>query len=52
MWALIELGRPLIHCKNAIFIYHDDLSKYMKVEWAISEDIFDCLFDVEIEKFL
>jgi len=32
IWALIELERPKIHCGNITFVYHDDFSKYMKVE--------------------
>jgi len=52
MWALIELRRPVIHCENTIFIYYDDLSKYMKVEGATSNDVFDYLFDVGVEKFI
>jgi len=52
MWASIELGRPLTHCKNTTFIYHDDLSKYMNVEGAPLEDAFDYFFDVGTEKFI
>ena len=46
MWALVKLGRPLIHYWNTTFVYHDDVSKYTKVEGATSKDIFDYLFDV------
>ena len=52
MQVLIELGRPLIRHGNATFIYHDDLSKWMKVEGAFSEDIFDYLFDIRVRKLL
>ena len=34
------------------FIYHDDFSKYMKVEGATSEDIFDYLFNLGVGNFL
>ena len=52
MFALIELERPLIHCGNTTFVYHDDLSKHMKVEIATSKGVFDYLFDIGAEKFL
>jgi len=42
----------LIHCRNTTFIYHDEFSKYMKVDGATSEDVFDYLFDLGVEKFL
>ena len=41
-----------MHCRNTTFIYHNDFSKYMKVEGAMSEDVFDYLFDLGAEKFL
>jgi len=46
MWELIAMGRPLMYCGNTTFIYHDNLSKYIKVEGATSEGVFDYLFDV------
>ena len=52
MWASIKRGKVLMHCKNTIFIYHSDFSKYMKVEGAISEEIFDYLFKVGAESYL
>ena len=52
MWILIKLAKPLIHCGNTAFIYRDDLSKYIKVEGATLEDVFDYLFDVRAEKRL
>ena len=36
MWESIEREKILMHCENTI--YHDDFSKYMKVEGAASED--------------
>jgi len=36
IWALIEHERPLMHCRNTTFIYHNDLDKYMKVQGAAS----------------
>ena len=41
-----------MHCGNTTFIYHDKFSKYMKVEGATSEDVFDYLFDLGAGKFL
>jgi len=41
-----------MRCKNTTFIYHNDLNKNMKVEGAISKNIFDYLFDVRAENFL
>ena len=41
-----------MHCEKTTFVYHDDLSKYMKVEGATLEDIFYYLFNVGAEKFL
>jgi len=35
-----------MHCGNTTFVYHSEFSKYMKVEGATSEDVFDYLFDV------
>ena len=37
-----------MYCRNTTFIYHNDFSKYMKVEGAISKDV----FDAEAKKFL
>jgi len=51
-WTLIEQEKMLMHCDNAIFVYHNDFNKYMKVEGAISENVFDYLFDLRAEKFL
>jgi len=52
MWELIKQGKILMHCGNTTFIYHDEFSKYMKVNGATSEDVFDYLFDLKAEKFL
>ena len=41
-----------MHWGTTTFVYHNDLSKYMKVEDGISEDVLDYLFDVRAEKFL
>lgn len=41
-----------MHYGNTIFAYHNEFSKYMKIKGATSEDVFDCLFDVGIGKFL
>ena len=41
-----------MHCENTTFIYHEEFTKYMKVEGATSEDVFDYLFDLGVEKFL
>ena len=41
-----------MHSENTTFTYHNDFSKYMKVEGAIIEDVFDYRFDVGAEKFL
>ena len=30
-----------MHCGNTTFIYHEELSKYMKVERTTIEDLFD-----------
>jgi len=50
MWESIERGKMLMHCGNITFIYHDEFSKYMKVDGATSEDIFDYRFDMGAEK--
>ena len=41
-----------MHCENTTFTYDSEFKEYMKVEGAVSEDIFDYLFDVGAEKFL
>ena len=41
-----------MHYGNTTFIYHDDFSKYIKVDGAMLEDVFDYLFDLGAEKFL
>jgi len=41
-----------MHCGNTTFVYHSEFSKYMKVEGATEEDVFDYLFDVGAGKFL
>ena len=50
MWESIEQGKILMHCGNTTFIYHDDFSIY--VDRVMSEDVFDYLFDLGVEKFL
>ena len=42
----------LIHCGNTTFAYDNEFKDYMKVEEAVSEDIFDYLFDMGAEIFL
>ena len=51
-WDLIEKGKALMHCENTTFTYDNEFKEYMKVEGAVSEDIFDYFFDVGAEKFL
>jgi len=41
-----------MHCENTTFAYGNEFKEYMMVEGAISEDIFDYLFDVGAGKFL
>ena len=41
-----------MHCENTIFAYDNEFKEYMKVEGAVSEDIFDYLFDIGAGKFL
>ena len=41
-----------MHCGNPIFAYDNEFKEYMKVEEAVSEDIFDYLFDMGAKKFL
>ena len=50
-WALIEQGKILMHCRNTTFAYDNEFKDYMKVEGAVSEDIFDYLFDVGAKFF-
>jgi len=52
MWESIERGKILMPCGNTTFIYHNDISKYMKVDGAMLEYVFDYLFDLGAEKFL
>ena len=52
MSTLIEQGRTLMHCRSTTFIYHNDFTKYMKVERVTLEDVLDYLFDVRVRKFL
>jgi len=52
MCVLIEQGRIIIYYRNTSFIYHNEFSKYIKVEWASSKDVFDYVFDVGVGKFL
>ena len=40
-----------MHCENTTFAYDNEFKGYMKVEGAVSEDIFDYLFDVRAGKF-
>ena len=51
-WRLIERGKTLMHCRNAIFAYHNEFSEYIKVEKVTSENSFDYLFNVKPRKFL
>jgi len=41
-----------MHCGNTTFAYENEFKEHMKVEGAVSEDIFDYLFDVGAGKFL
>jgi len=41
-----------MHCGNITFVYDNEFKDYMKVEGVMSEDIFNYLFDVGVEKFL
>ena len=51
-WALIEQGKTLMHCENTTFACGNEFKEYMKVEGAVSEDIFDYFFNVGAGKFL
>ena len=52
MWALIKQERVVMYCGNTAFVYHNNFIKYMKVDGTTSEDAFDYLFDIRVEKFL
>ena len=52
MWALIEQGVMLIHCRNTTFVYHNQFSKYMKVEGAALEDVLIISLVLELQKCL
>jgi len=41
-----------MHCENTTFAYDNEFKDYMKVDRAVSEDIFDYLFNVGAGKFL
>ena len=41
-----------MQCRNITFAYHDEFSKYMKVEGVTSEDVVYYLFNFGAEKFL
>jgi len=51
-WESIERGKILMNCGNTTLIYHDDFSNYMKVDGAMSENVFDYLLDLRVGKFL
>ena len=51
-WALNERGKTLMRCGNTILVYDNEFKDYIKVEGAVSEDIFDYLFHIRAEKFL
>jgi len=44
--------KTLIHCENTTFAYDNEFKECMKVEGAVSEDIFYYLFNVGARKFL
>jgi len=52
MQESIERGKILMYFGSTTFIYHDEFSKYMKVEGVELEDIFDYLFNLGVAKFL
>jgi len=52
MWQSIERGKILTHCASTTFIYHKKFGKYMNVEGATLEDVFDYLFDLGAENCL
>jgi len=41
-----------MHYGNTTFAYSNEFKDYMRVKGAVSEDIFDYLFDFEAGKFL
>jgi len=41
-----------MHCKSDTFVYHEEFTKYMKMEGGTSKDIYDYLFDTGGENFL
>ena len=41
MWESIKREKILMHCKNTTFTYHEKFYKYMEIEGAILEDVFD-----------
>ena len=51
-YALIEQGKMLMHYGNIIFAYDNEFKECMKVEGAVSEDIFYYLFNLGARKFL
>ena len=52
MWVFIEQEKNTNALWNHIFIYHSDFNKYIKVEGANLENIFNYLFDIGVKKFL
>jgi len=51
-YPLIEQKKIFIYYGNTAFAYDNEFKEYMKVEGAVSEDIFDYLFYVGAETFL
>jgi len=41
-----------MRCGNTTFAYNNEFKDYIKMRGAMSEDIFDYLFDVRAEEFL
>jgi len=52
MWEAIERGTTLMHYKTSTFIYLEEFNKYMKIDRATLEDIFDYHFYMRARKFL
>ena len=52
MLAINQTRKNINALWNTTFSYNNELKDYMKVEGAVSEDIFNYLFDVRVEKFL
>jgi len=50
--GLNRTKKILMRYRTTTFIYHAEFSKYMKVDGATSEDVFDYLFDLRVGKFL